>query len=155
VLEWFIHHSVFNFTFLLIWKTFIDLTWNKYTKRKGLEKELKQYIWNDKSGISVTFIGTWFNETNMSLISAFIASSTSWPEGPARKASFTVTRVPVKMVLKTFVRRTELDTSQHFEFKDNDKNWEILTKNGYVDWSPAHVYGNHNWTGNQNNVSGV
>jgi hypothetical protein len=25
-----------------------------------------------------------------------LASSTSWPEGPARKASFTVTRVPAK-----------------------------------------------------------
>jgi hypothetical protein len=59
------------------------------------------------------------------------------------------------MVLKTFIRSTELDTSQLFEFKDNDKNWGILTENGCVDWSPAYVYGNHNWTGNQNNGSCV
>jgi hypothetical protein len=72
-------------------------------------------------------------------------------EEQARKASFTVTRVPAKW----WFLKYWYDTSQLFEFKDNDKNWGIMTENGCVDWSPAHFYGNHNLTGNQNNGSCV
>jgi hypothetical protein len=68
-------------------------------------------------------------------------------EEQGQRASLTVTRVPAK---KTFVRSTGLNTLQLFELQDNNKNRGILTENRCVDWSPAHFYGNHNGTGNQN-----
>jgi hypothetical protein len=57
------------------------------------------------------------------------------------------------MVLKTFIRST--DTSQLFELQDNHKNRGILIENGSVDWCPAHLYGNHDRTGNQKKTEAV
>jgi hypothetical protein len=73
----------------------------------------------------------------------FIASSTSWPERPARKASFTVTRVPAKWWSPEY----RINTSQLFELQDNDKKRCTLIENGSVDWCPAHLYRNHNKKG--------
>jgi hypothetical protein len=55
------------------------------------------------------------------------------------------------MVLKTFVRSTELTHHNFLNYKITKKaKYWILIENGSVDWFPAHLYGNHIRTGNQN-----
>jgi hypothetical protein len=82
----------------------------------------------------------------------FIASSKSWSEGPARKVSFTVTRVPARYDgFENFRLMYRKNMLQLFELQDNDKIRDILIENGSLDCqSLAHLYGNHNRTGNQN-----